>query len=148
MYKRILLTDDGSELARKAIPHAAQLASAPGAAVLVLRVSHASGEDRRSLTEDSWPALVQHGSAREQIEADPPLSEVTAQLTEAGVDAAGSLLLKDDDAGEAIVDASARLGCDVIVMSTHGITGVRRAVLGSVADHVVRNTSVPVLLCR
>jgi nucleotide-binding universal stress UspA family protein len=76
------------------------------------------------------------------------LSEVTGQLAAAGVDAVGALLLKDNDAGEAIVDASVRLGCDLIVMSTHGITGVRRAVLGSVADHVVRNARVPVLLCR
>ena len=73
---------------------------------------------------------------------------MTAALSDAGVEAVGTLVVKDKDAGAAIVEVAARLGCDLIVMSTHGLSGIRRSVLGSVADHVVHHSSVPVLLCR
>jgi nucleotide-binding universal stress UspA family protein len=56
--------------------------------------------------------------------------------------------VRGNDAGEAIVDVAKRFRCDLIVMSTHGLTGIRRVVLGSVADHVVQHASIPVLLCR
>ena len=152
MYQRILLTDDGSPLSRSAIPHAVQFATTAQAGVLVLRVSHAAGEDRRKLASDSWPARVYPNGAAERaeghVEADPPLTDVTGALTDAGVTAVGALVVKDDDPGEAIVDVAARLGCDLIVMSTHGLSGIRRVVLGSVADHVVRHARVPVLLCQ
>ena len=153
MYHRILLMDDGSTLARGAVPHAVAFALSAHAEVLVLRVSHAAGEDSGRLTSDSWRARVHRDVAEdtaegEQVEAYPPLSDVTASLTDAGVDAVGTLVVKDSDAGAAIVEVAARLGCDLIVMSTHGLSGVRRAVLGSVANHVVHHSCVPVLLCR
>ena len=152
MYQKILLTDDGSPLSRSAIPHAVQFATTAGAGVLVLRISHAAGENRRDLTSDSWAASVSPDGAAAvtdtHVEAEPPLTDVTAVLTGAGVDAVGALIVKDDEPGEAIVDVAARLRCDLIVMSTHGLTGIRRAVLGSVADHVIRHARVPILLCR
>ncbi len=152
MYERILLLDDGSPVARSAIAHAVALAVPGASAVLVLRVSRAAGEHPEQLTADSWGDRVRAGTAaaasEPQLEADPPLSEVTAALREAGVRAVGSLVVQDADVGAAILEVARRLGCDLIVMSTHGLTGVRRAVLGSVADHVVRHAGVPVLLGR
>lgn len=153
MYQNILLLDDGSTLARSAISHAVALAIGTQAGVLVLRVSHATGEDLESLTANSWRARVHRNTAGgpaagAHVEADPPLSDVTAILTDAGVEAVGTLVVKDKDVGAAIVDVAARLGCDLIVMSTHGLSGIRRSVLGSVADHVVHHSVVPVLLCR
>jgi nucleotide-binding universal stress UspA family protein len=152
MYKRILLTDDGSPLSRGAVPHAVQFATTAQAGVLVLRVSHAAGEDRHAITPDSWPARVHPDGAGERpegpVEADPPLTDVTGMLTDAGIGAVGALVVKDDDPGDAIVDVAARLGCDLIVMSSHGLSGIRRTVLGSVADHVVRHARAPVLLCQ
>jgi nucleotide-binding universal stress UspA family protein len=50
--------------------------------------------------------------------------------------------------GPAIVDQAAALGCDLIVMGTHGRGAVARAVLGSVADWVVRHASCPVVILR
>lgn len=152
MYERILLLDDGSPLARSAIAHTVAIAVPGGWGVLVLRVSRVAGEDPEQLTTESWGDRVRVGTNAAangpQLEADPPLSEVTAALREAGVRAVGSLVVKDADVGAAIVEVARRLGCDVIVMSTHGLTGVRRAVLGSVADYVVRHSGVPVLLGR
>jgi nucleotide-binding universal stress UspA family protein len=50
--------------------------------------------------------------------------------------------------GEAIVRTAAAVGADLVVMSTHALTGPRRALLGSVADEVVRTADRPVLLVR
>jgi hypothetical protein len=110
MYQRILLTDDGSPLARSAIPHAVHFATTAQTGVLVLRVSHAAGEDRRQLVSDSWPARVSSDGAGERaegrFEADPPLTDVTEALTNAGIAAVGALVVKDDDPGAAIVDVA------------------------------------------
>jgi nucleotide-binding universal stress UspA family protein len=51
-------------------------------------------------------------------------------------------------APRAILSAAADLGCDLVVMGTHGRTGVRRLVLGSVAERVVRSSPCPVLVVR
>ena len=59
-----------------------------------------------------------------------------------------STLVVEGDAGTAIVDTAQREACDVIVMATHGRSGIVRALLGSVADHVVRHADCAVLLCR
>jgi nucleotide-binding universal stress UspA family protein len=51
-------------------------------------------------------------------------------------------------AGEEIVEEAARIGADLIVMATHGRGAIKRIWLGSVADHVVRHATVPILLIR
>lgn len=149
MYQRILLTDDGSEVARAAVPHAATLARGSAASVLALRVSDAAGESPRDVTSESWSTYVDRArGALEPVEAEPHLSDVVAALREAGVQDVGALVVKGD-AGSAIVEVARRVGCDLIVMSTTGRSGLRRAVLGSVADHVVHHSpGIPVLLCR
>ena len=149
MYQRILLTDDGSEVARTAIPHAATLARGFSASVLALRISDAVGESPHDVSAESWGMYVERArGAGEPIEAEPHLSDVVTALREAGVQEIGALVVKGD-AGDAIVEVGRRTGCDLIVMSTTGRSGLRRAVLGSVADHVVHHSpGIPVLLCR
>ncbi len=53
--------------------------------------------------------------------------------------------LEDGDPATVIVQVAQDLPCDLIVMGTHGRTGVRRLLMGSVAEHVVRNAPCPVL---
>ncbi|MCK9486850.1 MAG: universal stress protein [Dehalococcoidia bacterium] len=150
-YQRILLTDDGSPLARAAIPYAAAMARATDAKVLVVRVSKAAGLSPDELDDDDWDGyfdekVVTHAAA-EPLEAVPHLSEVVEDLKARGVRAAGSLVLRGD-AAEALVEALDELEVGLLVMSSQGETGIRPAVLGSVADHLVRHArETPVLLC-
>ena len=153
MYRRILLADDGSELARAAIPHAVAMATAASAGVLVLRISHAAGPEPETLGPESWDERVRltaptvPPSDEDRLEAYPPLSEAETALREAGVRAVGTLVVRGEP-GPAIVSVASRLECDLIVMSTHGLSGLKRAVLGSVADYVVHNApDIAVLLC-
>jgi nucleotide-binding universal stress UspA family protein len=87
-------------------------------------------------------------AAAEPLEAIPHMSEVVSDLRARGVSRAGSLVLHSDDAGEALVEASTALNVDVVVVTSHGLGGVRRAVLGSVAGHLVQHArDTVVLLC-
>ncbi len=152
MYERLLLANDGSELAEAALPRAAALARAMGSEVLVLRVSHSSGASVEELTRDSWGRQIALAGAEvpgeARAEAFPPLTLTIAALQSAGIAAVGSLVVQGDP-GDAIAEAASRLGCDAIVMSSHGLSGIRRAVLGSVSDHVIRHSrGIPVLLYR
>ncbi len=151
VYERMLLTNDGSDLAGSAMRQAAVLARATGSEVLVIRVSHAAGEPPESLTPETWARQLERGGAEEpgvaRDEAYPPLNVTAEALREMGVVRTGTLVVEGEP-GPSIVRAAERLGCDIIVMSSHGLHGIRRAVLGSVADHVIRNApGVPVLLC-
>ena len=57
--------------------------------------------------------------------------------------------IREGRPGDEIVDAVTELGADVVVIATHGRTGFRRAILGSVADHVARHTpTASVMLIR
>jgi nucleotide-binding universal stress UspA family protein len=131
MNGTILVPLDGSALARHALPYAALLAQASQARLILL---HAY----RSKTEDS--------------EADPELdlvvehADLASGLRERGVHA--STWLSYDEAGPSIVKAAADLHADLIVMSTHGRGGLSQLVYGSVAEHVLRQTSVPVVLAK
>ena len=148
-YQRLLVTHDGSELADAALGHAAAISKATGAAVLVLRVSAAAGRDPKGLHAREWTDLVDHTPSGPPQEAEPHLSVTVDALRAGGVEHVGSLLVRDGDVGEAILDTASRLDVDLIAISSHGLSGVRRVVLGSVADFVIRHTErLVVLLCR
>ncbi len=142
MYERIILADDGSELARTAVPRTAAIASATGAEVLVIRVSLAAGTPPDTLNDEDWEDYVSDAAASmaaaAPLEAEPHMSSVVADLRARGVPQAGSLVIHGDPA-DALVVAADELEADLIVVGSHGEGGLRRAVLGSVAEHLVHN---------
>lgn len=135
MYKTILVTLDGSDHAERAIPHAVSLARGLGAEVLFLQV----GE------ELDMPQL-----ADRRIQILEGLEEyMNGRVQDArtqGV-AARSLLVEGDPAHE-ILETAQREGAGMIVMSSHGRSGLGRWLLGSVAEKVMRHAHVPVLVVR
>jgi nucleotide-binding universal stress UspA family protein len=147
MYRKILLTLDGSELAALAVPHAAQIASATGAEVVLMRVvdsvAHILAQTSPAGFEPMPGAitaeLADEAAAAQRKAGQDEMDAVAEQLRAQGV-ANVSTELAEGSPGDAIVDVAERLGCDLVVMATHGRSGLGRALLGSVADHVVRNT--------
>lgn len=77
------------------------------------------------------------------------LQECESKAAQAGI-AVGTSLIETPGgpAGEAIVNIADDIGADLIVCGTHGRRGLRRLVMGSDAEHIVRRASVPVLLVR
>lgn len=120
MFTRILVPLDGSPLAEQAIPRAVSLAKGARAHIQVLMV-HEGWSDRRYI--DTAAADIREA---------------------ASVPTKGTIV--HGSPAEAIVARARETGADLIVMTSHGRTGISRLWLGSVADHVVRAATIPVLV--
>jgi len=86
--------------------------------------------------------------AAERAEAEKNLATVKAQLASEGVTSV-TTVIRQGYAGDEIVAVANEENADVVVIATHGRSGLSRVIMGSVADHVVRNASTAsVLLVR
>lgn len=132
---RIVVPLDGSPLAEAALAPAVELAAAAQATLTLLRVEPAGHGHAESSSVERNPRLVADGLYLAEVRARLPEQLRIEAMVLHGVP---STVLPEVLAGE---------GVDLVAMSTHGRSGLRRAVLGSVADKVVR-AGVPVLLIR
>ncbi len=131
----VLVPLDGSTLAESALPLAERLADALGSALLLLRVI--------PRTAHGLPLLAETLTAQEAI-ARTYLATLAGRL-----DGRNRRILTEVRVGvaaAAIEAAGLEHTAGLVVMTTHGLTGLRRSTLGSVADAVVRQDSLPVLL--
>jgi nucleotide-binding universal stress UspA family protein len=149
MYTHVLVPLDGSELAEVALPHAITMAKPTGATVTLLRILEPSvpgpamgGQEGLYIEPEFWQKLQQD----RLNEARSYLERVAARLTSEGLRA--QIEVRRGSAADVIVDTAKELGADLIVMATHGRSGIGRWMLGSVADRVVRASHLPVLLIR
>ena len=144
-YKRILVAVDGSAASTKGLREALRLAKAAGAKLCILHVVDEfyafAGYDGLGPTADLVPLFREGGRKvldKAKRAADAARVRATVVLREMiGGPAAGP-----------IVREARKQRADLIVLGTHGRRGVRRLVLGSDAEQVVRSASVPVLLVR
>ena len=153
MIERILVPTDGSELSERAIPLATVLASAQGAQVFLAQ----------AVSPPAWMAMDDGGygsygainpelyqqlldemdaEARENLDrlassfqATPGVGQVQTQLFHGSPHAA-------------LLDYEQEIRADLVVLATHGRTGLARFALGSVADRMVREGAAPVLMVR
>lgn len=147
-YSRILLTDDGSPLAASAAPYAAAIAHAAAGEVLVLRVAPDAGQQPDQVGPQSWVTSVGAEPPRAGGIPEPFLRHVLEGLSERGADRVGALVVRGDPRA-VIPEVAQRLRADIVVMASHGYSGVRRAVVGSVTDHVARHLGlIPILVCH
>jgi nucleotide-binding universal stress UspA family protein len=136
--KTILVPLDGSTLAEAALPPAIDLARDRGARLILLRATEAHAAPLAD------PAEAQVAAVRG---AETYLAGVRTRINTAELPTVDTSVWYGPPA-EAIVEAARFRGADLIVMSSHGRTGLGRLVLGSVAETVLRATSVPILLIR
>jgi nucleotide-binding universal stress UspA family protein len=130
----ILVPLDGSSVSEQALPFAQAMAELTGAHLLLLRAVSPLAEDHVAPAEDR---------ARPAREASAYLSALGARLAN-GRPVETSVVY--GEAANAIIEESLLRGADLIVMATHGRTGLRRAVYGSVAAAVLSRSTIPVLL--
>ncbi|GAA0310611.1 universal stress protein [Halarchaeum salinum] len=138
MYNSILLPVDGSEHAEIVQRHAAELAQWADAAVELLYVADTTRDSVTVLGDDVIDALVRYG--------EDVVSEARETFNSLGVDFDTAVV--QGRPANAIVEYAAEGGHDLVVMPTHGRTGVERFFLGSVTESVVRDADVPVLTAR
>jgi len=136
VLKTIVVPVDGSEFSERALPYAANLAKATGARLVLVRAA----ERPLSLEAVVDPTEATFDSFGE-AEAD-----LAATMARLGNDPAIEPRVYTGDAAQAIIDAARLNEASLIVMATHGRSGLGRWLYGSVADHVIRGSRVPVLL--
>jgi nucleotide-binding universal stress UspA family protein len=144
MFKRILVPLDGSPRAERAIPVAARLARASSGSVVLLRAVNTHVE--------FWPSLVSEPSMAQTL-VDPNVADATKYL--AGITTTSALdgiptetVVLFGPAASTILSVSHSSHADLIVLCSHGYTGMTRWVLGSVAEKVARQAPIPVFVLR
>jgi nucleotide-binding universal stress UspA family protein len=145
LYQKILVPLDGSETAAAGLAHALRLGKDQAATLCLLHVVH------DYLEQDGLRGTVRSDELLRALRArgERILSDAAARARAAGVTArADTIDMATGPVGEAIVEYLKVWPADLIVLGTHGRRGLRRLVLGSDAEYVVRTTPVPVLLIR
>jgi nucleotide-binding universal stress UspA family protein len=128
VFSHILVPLDGTAQSNAALPLARTVAQATGGAITLMRV----------VPEDS-------GTTTRQVNDE--LERIAMELT-ASVPEVKAVVRQSRDVAHEILAQIAEQSADLVVMRTHGRSGVGRAVLGSVTQHVLANGRVPVMLLR
>lgn len=143
MYKKILVPTDGSDCARAGLDHAVKLARSCGAAIHVVTVIDLSTSGAEWSVATAWQALIE--SAREHSQG--VVNDAMGLAQDAAVTTSSEIIeLPAGRVADAIVNAATERGCDIIVMGSHGRRGVKRMLLGSDAELVLRMSRMPVLI--
>ena len=153
--ERLIVPLDGSEMAELSLPHVAFLATAMDLPVKLLQIVPSESEyySYMAIGPGVMPTSIPSSpSIQEMIEmADRKsqgyLADVTSRLTGQGVGSVQTQVVMGTPADSIVDLATAETGA-MVVMTTHGRTGVGRMMLGSVAERVVRQSGCPVLLVR
>ena len=145
-YKRILVPVDGSATSKAGLREAIRLAKGQGAQ---LQLVHVADQHYIALM-----GLESSGAIGEMMESTKRVGRGILRNAEAAAQKAGvkasSILLETvtGPAADPIVRQAKKWGADLIVLGTHGRRGVRRLLMGSDAEQIVRYAPVPVMLVR
>lgn len=144
MFKKILICLDGSKLAEQILPHSIDIAVHMAAKLVLFRVlplpvAMAPGATGIPVQTPMTP----------EVEADAKnyLLSIAGSLTGKGV-STEIVIQQGSAAGREIVDYANENSVDLIALATHGRSGLGRAVFGSVADFVLRESGLPILLIK
>ena len=148
MYRHILIPTDGSELAQRAVIHGLALAKSVGAKITALTVEASFNvyDVPSSKVHQISRAFAEHAE-HAKAHATKVLSDVANAAKAAGVPCE-TVQSGQDHPYEAIIDTAKDKACDLIVMASHGRSGIAAIVLGSVTTKVLTHTNIPVLVCH
>lgn len=145
LYRRILLPTDGGEASQRAILAGVDFARELHADVVGFVATPAF----RVLSAD--PDMVGHSAGEYDDASRERARRILADVEAAARDAGVPCLLEQavaDNPWKAIIETAQRLGCDLIVMASHGRRGVKSLLLGSETQKVLVHSSIPVLVHR
>jgi len=139
MFQRVLVPMDGSVLAERAMSHVRSILKEASAGEVTLlhikKIDIPPGVDPKRVRGPVFAAANEY------------LGEIKSRMVSAGVKVKTKVLEAERPAS-AITEYAKDNGTDLIVMSTHGYTGLKKLLLGCVATEVLSNSTVPVLLIR
>jgi nucleotide-binding universal stress UspA family protein len=154
VIKRIVISLDGSQLAEQVLEPAMALATAAEADVVLLRVIQQWTPDHDSPDAPRMSGLrpellkqMQEADQQEQAAAEKYLAQLVEKLRAPSMNVQ-SRLVRHGQPATAILEEASTLAVDIIALATHGHGGLKRLLLGSVADKVLRGATTPVLVYR
>jgi nucleotide-binding universal stress UspA family protein len=145
MYANILLTTDGSDVARKGVEHGIAFAKALNAKVTIITVTEPLPGSASAWAPSEEMLGRYDASCKEH--AGKVLDEARALAAQIGI-SAELLHVPNAHAATAIIETAKSKGCDLIVMGSHGRRGFQRLVVGSETWEVLAGGGVPVLVVR
>ena len=145
MYQKIVVPVDGSELAECVIPHVETIARAAQAVVELVEVIEPLKIPTRGGIALSEADLEQI-ELQTYNEVQNYLAKITEPLRSKDIEVHSKAI--KGKAAESIVDYARSINADLIIMATHGRSGISRWVWGSVADRILHASHTPVLLIR
>jgi len=149
MFEKILVCLDGSALAEQVLPYAAEQARRFGSRLTLL---HVALEPVMAATGAAGgPEHLEKPGVLDQMKKEHKqglayLEKVAAKLRKDGLEV--DVVILQESPGDAIVSYASENNFALIAMATHGRSGLGRAVFGSVAEHVLRNSDLPLLVIR
>jgi len=143
MYAKILVPLDGSALAERALPHASEIARATGAEVILVQVVRAPLGDAPEAGQSEEIRAIREAAT----EAQAYLGKIVGKLVKEGCAKVRPDVLEGSPA-EGILGLAHKEDVDLIIMSTHGRSGVSKLLMGSVAEKVMLTTKRPVMLVK
>ena len=147
MFKHILIPTDGSRLSHRGIAVGIKLAKATGARVTgVFAAPPATPLVYRDHLPVGYTTPEEHARLI-KTSANRYLGVIERAAKKAGV-RCDRVLVTSDFPAESILDVAKKKKCDVIVIATHGRSGLRGMMLGSETQKVLARSPIPVLVCR
>lgn len=149
MYSRVLVAVDGSFTSTAALQAAAPFAGS-GTQLRIVTVA----ENPEFIFDSPYSIPCDLGTARQAVidEATTALQQARSQLRAAGIEAEARLIdlthTQNRNIARAILCEAQNWNADLLVLGTHGRRGVRRLLLGSVAEQITRTAPCPILLVR
>ncbi len=145
MYQKILVPLDGSELAECVLPHVESIAKGCGVREVIL-VRVAEPFNLPSGYAYLSPEQIKEIDTENEVIAKDYLNQMVSQVKLDGVKVQTQVII--GKAADSLADYATKNGFDLIVIATHGRSGISRWAWGSVADRVLRSACVPVLMIR
>jgi len=153
MYKKIMVPLDGSELAECVLPHVEGFIASCRVSTIVFvralkpeptvsRGAYATGEVDLTVIEENTKRIEEE----KKSSAKDYLDQVASRLKHDGVELQTEVIV--GTVAESLIDYTEANNIDMILIATHGRSGVSRWVRGSIADRILRGSSIPVLMVR
>jgi nucleotide-binding universal stress UspA family protein len=147
MYNKIMVPLDGSELAECVLPHLKNFMEGfPASKVVLVRVVEPIPISMQGETYSRKDINLEEREAERKADARNYLDTIMQGLKNGGSNMESEVLI--GRVADSLADFAEKNGVDIVLIATHGRSGVSRWVRGSVADKILRSSRVPVLMVR
>lgn len=147
MFSKILIPLDGTSECESALAPAREIAAKFGSSVVLIEVTPGYGSIIGATAAEAFGASGSVAAVAEiAAAAESSAGAYLETIRQIHGDRSWQTIVAEGDSADAIVDQARAVGADLIVMATHARSGLKRLFIGSVAEDVIRQCGIPVLV--